>query len=78
MINLINNVINKQYGIKFKCKKVKNEKSYILSSNKKWNDLPNKIKPKIIVEYKKTDKNYENIVKDLDNGLFLESDSDEE
>lgn len=78
MINLINNIITKQYGIKFKCKKVKKEKSYILSSNNKWNELPNKIKPKTVIEYKKTDKNYENIVKDLDNGLFLESDSDEE
>ena len=78
MINLVNNVITKQYGIKFKSKKVKNEKSYILSSNKKWDDLPKKIKPKNVIEYKKTEKNYENIVKDLDNGLFLESDSDEE
>jgi len=37
-----------------------------------------KLNQKNVIEYKKTEKNYENIVKDLDNGLFLESDSDEE
>lgn len=78
MVNLINNIITKQYNVKFKCKKVKDEKFYFLTTNKKWDELPSKIKPKNVIEYKKTEKNYENIIKDLDNGLFLESDSDEE
>ena len=78
MVNLINNIITKQYNVKFKCKKVKDEKFYFLTTNKRWDELPSKIKPKNVIEYKKTEKNYENIIKDLDNGLFLESDSDEE
>ena len=34
MVNLINNIITKQYGVKFKCKKVGKEKFYYLTSNK--------------------------------------------
>ena len=47
-INIINNVINKQYGIKIKVltKGKDSNKSYYLSTNNMWDNLPNKILPK--------------------------------
>ena len=78
-INIINNVINKQYGIKIKIlTKGKDNKSYYLSTNNMWNNLPNKIMPKDIV--KKDIKNYNNddILNNLDNNLFIDIDSSDE
>jgi len=79
-INIINNVINKQYGIKIKVltKGKDSNKSYYLSTNNMWDNLPNKILPKDIV--KKDIKNYNNedILNNLDNNLFIDIDSSDE
>ena len=79
ILKIINYVINKQYGIKIKVltKGMKN-KSYFLSSNNLWNDLPNKLQAKNVSERKLLDKDYSNIINDLDTGLFVESDDSDD
>ena len=75
MLKIVNNIIKKQYGIKIKMlTKGKKNKSYFLSSNNTWNDLPNKLQAKNLSERKLLNKDYSNITNDLDTGLFIESD----
>ena len=79
-INIINNVINKQYGIKIKVltKGKDSNKSYYLSTNNMWDNLPNKILPKDIVKKDIKSYNNEDILNNLDNNLFIDIDSSDE
>ena len=53
-------------------------KSYFLSSNNLWNELPNKLQAKNVSERKLLDKDYSNVINDLDTGLFVESDDSDD
>ena len=77
LLKIVNNIINKQYGLKIRTvTKAKKIKSYYLTTNKIWDDLPNQIVSKNINEIKIKDHDYSHIIDDLDSGLFIASDSD--
>ena len=78
LLNIVNMVINKQYGLKIKILTKGKNKSYYLSSNNMWENLPNKLVPKEVIEKKKKDINCDEITNNLDNGLFIDIDSDDE
>jgi hypothetical protein len=78
LLKIVNNIINKQYGLKIKAlTRGKKNKSYFLSTNNVWNDLPNKLKAKNLSERALDNKDYSNVINNLDTGLFINSDSDE-
>ena len=77
LLKIINNIINKQYGLRIVVAgKSTLTKSYYLTTNKTWDDLPNHIVPKNINEILVDNKDYSNIIDDLDNGLFIVSDGE--
>ena len=54
-------------------------KSYFLTTNNLWNNLPEKIKSKDIVKLdSKNIKDNDKILENLDNGLFINMESDED
>ena len=71
LIKIINSIIFKQYGIKIKKLSKGKIKTYYLSTNNLWNDLPNKITGKNVKEYIKKEIT-ENVCKNLDEGLFID------
>ena len=79
LLKVINTIINKQYGLKIKIlTRSKNQKSYYLTTNDIWNDLPSKLKSKNLVKRINKDLNYNEILDSLDQGLFINSDSESE
>jgi|SaaInlStandDraft_6_1057023.scaffolds.fasta_scaffold04517_6 hypothetical protein len=77
LLKIVNNVINKQYGLKIRTLTLaKKIKSYYLTTNKTWDDLPNQMVPKNINEILVNNKDYSHIIDDLDSGLFIASDCD--
>jgi len=76
LLKIVNNIINKQYGLKIRSITINKIKSYYLTTNKVWDDLPNLIVAKNINEIKTKDHDYSHVIDDLDSGLFIASDSD--
>ena len=77
LLKIVNNIINKQYGLKIRTLTLaKKIKSYYLTTNKTWDDLPNQMVPKNINEILVNNKDYSHVIEDLDSGLFIASDSD--
>ena len=75
LLKIVNNIIGKQYGLKIRnVTKAKKIKSYYLTTNCQWDDLPNKILSKNLNEIKIANKDYSNILDDLDQNLFMDSD----
>lgn len=75
LLKIVNTIINKQYGIKLKIiTRNKTNKKYFLSTDNKWKDLPNGILSK---EIKQKNDNDNIIIDDLE-GVFMDSDSDDE
>ena len=78
LLKVINTIINKQYGIKIKVLSKGKNKSYYLTTNETWEDLPTKIKSKNLIQKITKDMNYSEILDNLDQGLFINSDSESE
>ena len=77
LLKIVNYIINKQYGLKIRTvTKAKKIKSYYLTTNKTWDDLPNQMISKNINEILVDNKDYSHVIDNLDNGLFIASDSD--
>jgi hypothetical protein len=73
-LKIVNKIIQSQYGLKIK-KLGKKDPSFYLTTDKKWENLPlEKVKAKDLVDYKCTKVRSTEIIKNLDNNLFVESD----
>ena len=78
LLKIVNNIINKQYGVKIKVLKKGKNKTYYLSTNKLWDDLPNQIKSKDLIDKKTLNLNSQELINDLDNNIFVNSESDDD